>query len=130
MEDAVEKCKVCKGEGIVTVTEAEPLALCGACKGLGLQAAAAFAIPRAPISLADTLPPVKSCKCGLAFDESAWRALPLTGTMSDGDGGELELRNCHCGSTIAIEIVPHLAPPAPSDPRPNSPEDLGYPGRA
>jgi hypothetical protein len=48
---------------------------------------------------------VKVCKCGQKFTETQWRALPLVGKMDYEEDGDkrLELRNCPCGSTIAIE---------------------------
>jgi len=48
MRDAVEKCDACKGEGIVVTPAPEPLALCGKCKGSGLQPAAPFRLPLPP----------------------------------------------------------------------------------
>lgn len=89
----------------------------------------------AQLSLADTMPPMKRClHCGAAYDAESWARLPFAdgkvegrepGRMTDGAGGELELRNCPCGQTMAIAI-PRIEPAAPSDPRPNSPEDLGW----
>jgi hypothetical protein len=66
--------------------------------------------------LADTIPPpppptmpapqpVKICGCGRAYHLDEWRRLHRVGAQDDGDGGELELRDCAgCLSTIAIEI--------------------------
>ena len=59
---------------------------------------------------------LKTCKCGRSYDEAAWRKLPFRGFMDDldvnpEDGTRLELRDCLCGSTIAIE-----RPPAPERP--------------
>jgi hypothetical protein len=53
----------------------------------------------------------KDCGCGRTFDEATWAELPVVGTM-DGfpaEGDEpaippIELRNCPCGSTIAVEL--------------------------
>lgn len=42
------------------------------------------------------------CACGLAYDLSAWRVLPYVGLQEDGDDEILELRNCSCGSTLAV----------------------------
>ncbi len=47
---------------------------------------------------------VKTCGCGRHYDAPAWGALHVRGPMDDGDGGELELRDCDCGSTIAIRV--------------------------
>lgn len=49
---------------------------------------------------------VASCSCGLAYDHAGWDRLLLVGGM-DADDPEapatvLELRNCVCGSTIAL----------------------------
>lgn len=46
----------------------------------------------------------KTCACGLMYDEPAWCALPLVGySDADEDGDKrIEMRNCPCGSTIAI----------------------------
>lgn len=55
--------------------------------------------------LADTdppPPPVKVCTCGEEIAADEWLRLQWVGEMSDGDGGTLELRNHHCGSTISI----------------------------
>lgn len=49
-----------------------------------------------------TAPIVKVCRCGLAYSLKAWRGLARVGVQSDGAGGQLELRNCHCGSSLAI----------------------------
>jgi hypothetical protein len=45
----------------------------------------------------------KSCRCGATWSEPEWRELPFVGYAENGDGGELELRNCTCGSTIAVQ---------------------------
>ncbi len=55
---------------------------------------------------------MKTCKCGRSYTEAEWRKLDFRGFMDDldvnPDGRRLELRDCLCGSTIAIE-----RPPAP-----------------
>lgn len=61
------------------------------------------------IATARTEPPVKACACGLQFSVDAWRALRLVGIQeipADAHGPEerLELRDCPCGSTIAVEL--------------------------
>lgn len=40
---------------------------------------------------------VKRCSCGREYTRSGWKALPVVGTM-----GPIELRNCICGSSIAL----------------------------
>ncbi len=67
--------------------------------------------------VADTIPPppptlraaptIKRCACGCTYNIHEWRELRYVGRDDDGDGGELELRDCsgaHCSSTLAIEI--------------------------
>lgn len=44
----------------------------------------------------------KNCRCGKAWTREAWRELALVGYADGGEDGELELRNCHCGSTLAV----------------------------
>lgn len=45
----------------------------------------------------------KACKCGIRFpDRAAWARLTLVGFL-DTDEETLELRNCTCRSTIAVE---------------------------
>jgi hypothetical protein len=46
---------------------------------------------------------VKSCACGLNFTAHEWALLALVGTMMD-PVESIELRNCLCGSTIAVEV--------------------------
>lgn len=55
--------------------------------------------------------PVLTCGCGRAYDAEQWKALRLAGhaPQYNEDGTEhatlrLELRNCVCGSTRAIEV--------------------------
>ena len=47
---------------------------------------------------------VKHCACGRYFDADGWQQLPLVGKMDDGEGGELEIRNCRCGSSISVPV--------------------------
>ncbi|HEY2514001.1 MAG TPA: hypothetical protein VGI39_24210 [Polyangiaceae bacterium] len=55
---------------------------------------------------------LKTCSCGRAISPESWGRLPLIGTADNGRGiGELlELRNCTCGSTVAIAIGIHGPP--------------------
>ena len=46
---------------------------------------------------------IHTCSCGREFTEHAWNLLPYVGVMRD-DVERLELRNCPCGSTRALEI--------------------------
>ena len=47
-----------------------------------------------------TFPP-KHCACGEMHTRDAWQALALVGHMTD-ETECIELRNCTCGSTLAI----------------------------
>lgn len=57
---------------------------------------------------------MKHCRCGRSYTLSDWNTLRLVGYMEDGGKHtKLELRDCHCGSTLAqrilrlaIELVP------------------------
>lgn len=59
-----------------------------------------------PPSARPTLPapPPKVCGCGREHDAFAWARLPFVGLMDLGDGAALELRNCSCDSTLAVEV--------------------------
>lgn len=47
---------------------------------------------------------VKTCPCcGRSFTAAGWLALRYVGQQDDGEGGWLTLRNCRCGSTLAVE---------------------------
>lgn len=59
----------------------------------------------------------KRCSnCGRTFSATAWAALPCIGTQSDGEI-MLELRNCPCGSTIAVDVE-RLATQKTAEPAP------------
>lgn len=45
-------------------------------------------------------------KFSRSYTAAEWAALPLIGFQDFGDGEPLELRNCACGSTLAIEFKP------------------------
>lgn len=49
---------------------------------------------------------VKECPCGEAYAMDAWLALPLCGRMRVAEPPDttLELRNCGCGSTLALLV--------------------------
>jgi hypothetical protein len=55
-------------------------------------------------------PVVKVCACGEVFSASQWSALRYVGEQDDGVE-RIELRNCPCGSTIAILLEDHRAAP-------------------
>ncbi len=46
---------------------------------------------------------IKTCGCGRSYTLEQWRKLPWVGEWKD-EVETLELRNCVCKSTIAIEI--------------------------
>jgi bifunctional non-homologous end joining protein LigD len=49
---------------------------------------------------------VKSCRCcSRSYTEATWGKLARCGLMQDGEGGCLSLRNCVCGSTLAMPLV-------------------------
>lgn len=45
----------------------------------------------------------KTCRCGESWSRERWAALGLVGYTDGGEDGELELRNCDCGSTLAVQ---------------------------
>ena len=48
-----------------------------------------------------------TCSCGIAYTAEQWADLELCGHIRmHGDGPDLELRNCPCGSTRSIELTP------------------------
>jgi transcription elongation factor Elf1 len=50
---------------------------------------------------------VKSCgKCDTAYDVSTWSALHLVGYHSYFADEKIELRNCPCGSTMGLDLLP------------------------
>jgi hypothetical protein len=46
----------------------------------------------------------KICPCGCAYTEHEWKMLLLIGTMVD-EVEAIELRNCKCDTTLAVEIL-------------------------
>jgi hypothetical protein len=46
---------------------------------------------------------IKTCACGAEYSLPRWKKLKLVGYHAD-DVERLELRNCTCGSTIAITV--------------------------
>lgn len=49
-------------------------------------------------------PTVKTCGCGLSYNRAEWDALAYVGTQKTFGAPDLELRNCACMSTLAIEL--------------------------
>ena len=47
----------------------------------------------------------KHCACGRVYTPEQWLALPLCGRMHLPDGTDVELRNCKCGSSLAMRIA-------------------------
>ena len=48
---------------------------------------------------------MKTCACGRRYDSDGWERLQRLGTMDDGEGGTLEIRNCECRSTISVRVT-------------------------
>lgn len=46
------------------------------------------------------------CGCGASYDADEWQALSCPGLMDCGTGCTLELRDCRCGSTMAVVMLP------------------------
>lgn len=65
-------------------------------------------MPRIEMAVVD-LDVVKTCGCcGRQYDRSWWDILPLVGYVGAASGEDsqvLELRNCKCESTLALEIT-------------------------
>ncbi len=55
------------------------------------------------LSRVEVVPSVKSCGCGRSYDPEEWKGLAKCGVVKD-PLGDLEMRNCACGSTLAIEM--------------------------
>ncbi len=83
--EPIIKCRRCSGEGIHAGPNG-PVA-CERCHGIGLRA----------VTVA------KTCACGAVYDARGWERLPFVCEMED-DVDVLELRNCRCGSTLAIVL--------------------------
>jgi len=47
---------------------------------------------------------VVACSCGRVYTKDEWARLPLAGIQYLSWGEVLELRNCSCTSTIAMQI--------------------------
>lgn len=54
---------------------------------------------------------VKVCGCGRSHTRLGWLALRWVGTLCD-EAEHLELRNCECGSTIAVVVYRNPQLPA------------------
>lgn len=64
------------------------------------------ALPFVEMAVVD-LATVKRCSCGREYDRSWWDLLPLVGYVGAASGDEsqvLELRQCGCGSTLALDV--------------------------
>lgn len=53
---------------------------------------------------------VKRCACEREYTAAQWRALRLRGHQAD-EVETLEYRDCACGSTLAVALVPAAEPP-------------------
>lgn len=60
---------------------------------------------------------MKTCKCGRVHSQVEWSQLPLVGEQRLPWGEVQELRNCACGSTIAIVLDPGEADPVIAEDR-------------
>ena len=60
--------------------------------------------PRRLIEAAMACAIVKVCSCGIVISGAEWTRLRYLGVQDVGDGERLELRLCHCGSSVAVEI--------------------------
>jgi hypothetical protein len=47
----------------------------------------------------------KICRCGVHWSRDLWAEQPFIGYADGGEDGELELRNCACGSTLAVRRI-------------------------
>jgi hypothetical protein len=47
----------------------------------------------------------KRCACGAQYSRAEWTKLALVGRLTAADNDRLEIRNCVCGSSIAVEIA-------------------------
>jgi hypothetical protein len=54
-------------------------------------------------------PIIKVCSCGQEYTLEEWSALPYVGLfdIDEDDDQAAEMRNCPCGSSIAIELRQH-----------------------
>lgn len=62
---------------------------------------------RARAAIANALP-FKRCACGRAFTRADWEQLEFVGVQETDDEDahyRTEMRNCPCGSTIAVEVA-------------------------
>lgn len=50
-------------------------------------------------------PPPKTCACGRTYTAAEWAELRLVGVQVVPDWCSLELRDCECGSTLAVEVT-------------------------
>jgi hypothetical protein len=46
----------------------------------------------------------KRCACGAVYSREKWMELPLVGRLNAAENDHLEIRNCVCGSSLAVEI--------------------------
>ena len=47
---------------------------------------------------------IKVCGCGRRYTAADWRQLTFCGVIQPEDGAFAELRNCACGSSIAVRV--------------------------
>ena len=58
----------------------------------------------APVAVAGGMT-IKTCGCGREYNQTAWLALVFVGLQAD-EVETLEIRNCPCGSSIAVVLLP------------------------
>jgi hypothetical protein len=103
--EGVRRCSRCRGEGAVAgpfgprvCLDCDPVrrgtVACGQCHGVGL---------RASVPESEWTPKVCTC-CGTVLSAEAWRALRCIGVQELPDEPDLELRNCECGTTLAVVL--------------------------
>jgi hypothetical protein len=54
------------------------------------------------VEIGQTMTTTKRRCTGCKREIDSWEALPLVGYQDDCEGGFLELRNHHCGSTLSV----------------------------
>jgi hypothetical protein len=101
----VISCPSCRGEGAVPgpfgprpcarCDRERRCIVCPTCNGTGLRAA----IPES-----EWTPKVCTC-CGMVISAETWRALRYVGVQEIDDEPDMELRNCECGTTLAVILA-------------------------
>jgi len=53
---------------------------------------------------------MKTCACGRCYSAEEWGELHYVGVQDDGVE-RIEMRSCHCGSTLAVSLGPSTQSP-------------------